>query len=361
MFCRAIWYLSISSACFFGGAVGDAADLGLVSFNHHGRSYVGMSLARDVSTWLILSNDGQLHYLDSEAEFRDVRSMKGEFVPASTMELRDSLIREFGPTFEVVVTRNFLVVQPRDRGKKWPETFDQLHRQFTGQMRSLGVNVRKGKFPMIAIVMPDLAALHQELASQDVPNNMFGGNVAGIYIANSNRVYTHDSGNDASTLPILRHEAAHQSAFNSNVHSRLNKTPKWITEGLGMMMEPAAMTDGRSSTVLQRSNAEALAKLGKRYRETPGLIESDVSRLIANVVMFEASTEIDAAYCISWLMMFYLSERRPTVFAKLLNHTATRAPFAEYPTSERTRDLEAISGLTPRAFAVELHRYTSGK
>lgn len=330
-----------------------ASEPSLVEFTNEGRSYVGLSLARSLSTWLILSNDGQLHYLESEAAFRDVKTLDGDFVPASTIELRSSLVREFGPAFEVIATKHFLVIQPRGRGTKWPDTFEQLHQQFTHQLRKRGVNVRKGNFPMIAVVMPDRAMLHAELHRQKLPT----ANIAGIYIANSNRVYTHDSGNDNSTLPVLRHEAAHQSAFNSNIHSRLNATPKWITEGLGMMFEPAAMAEGRSSTLLQRAQLDALAKVRLRYSDEQNSLPIDVRRLIADDLMFENSREVEHAYNIGWLMMFYLCERRPAVFAKYLNFTASRPPFIEYAKQQRLNDFQLITGQAIDTFALDLTRF----
>jgi len=348
-----LWFVGFSWSMSTSMSTSIASEPSLVEFTNEGRSYVGLSLARSLSTWLILSNDGQLHYLESEAAFRDVKTLDGDFVPASTIELRSSLVREFGPSFEVIATQHFLVVQPRGRGTKWPDTFEQLHRQFTHQLRQRGVNVRKGKFPMVAVVMPDRAMLHAELNRQKLPT----ANIAGIYIANSNRVYTHDSGNDSSTLPVLRHEAAHQSAFNSNIHSRLNATPKWITEGLGMMFEPAAMADGRSSTVLQRAQMDALVKLRIRYSDEQNSLPIDVRRLIADDIMFEHSRDVEHAYNISWLMMFYLSERRPAVFAKYLNLTTSRPPFIEYSKQQRLNDFQSITGQTIDTFASDLTRF----
>jgi len=334
-----------------------ATENSLVEFTSGGRSYVGLSLARNLSTWLILSTDGQLHYLESDKDFGEVRLLQGDFVPASTMELRATLVREFGSSFEVVATKHFLVVQPRGRGTKWPETFEQLHREFTNQLQRRGVNVRKGKFPMVAIVMPDRSSLHSELARQKLPTT----NIAGIYISNSNRVYTHDSGNDSATLPVLRHEAAHQSAFNSNIHSRLNSTPKWITEGLGMMFEPPAMANGKPSTQAQRLHSDALAKLTIRYSDEHHSIATDVRRLVGEDSMFENSQEVEAAYNVSWLMQFYLSERRPAQFARILNATASRPPFDEYAKAKRIADFHSIMGLTPEAFSVEIQRFMTAQ
>ncbi len=308
----------------------------------------GVSLARDPSTWLILGTDGQLHYLESAASFRDVRPMVGDFVPDSPLEMRASLMREFGSTFEVIVTKNFLVVQPKGRGNKWPETFESLHQQFTFQLERCNVNVRTGKFKMVAVVLPDRAALHAELDRQNIPS----GSIAGIYIANSNRVYTHDNGDAADVLAVLRHEAAHQSAFNSNVHSRLNETPKWLTEGLGMLFESPTIATGRSTTSLsKKSHADALVTLHLRYSDERNSLAADMVRLIGDDSMFGNAKEIRDAYAISWLMMFYFSEKRPAVYAEYLNHTASRPPFVEYTRDQRLHDFQRLTGSSVERFA----------
>lgn len=332
---------------------GFAADSDLVQFTRAGRVHTGLSLARNPSTWCILGTDGQLHYLQDASTLNEVKAIEGEFSPASAMEVRGSLIREFGPAFEVVATKHFLVVQPAGRGTKWPQTFEQLHLQFTHQLKQRGVHVRTGKFTMVAVVLPDRAALHAELDRQKIDR----GSIAGIYINNSNRVYTYDSGDNRFTASILRHEAAHQSAFNSNIHSRLNETPKWITEGLGMLFESAAMVDGRTSGASQRAHAEAASQLLGRYARSPQSVEQDIHRLIAEDEKFSQSREIQDAYHVSWLMMFYLSERRPKAFAELLNHTASRAPFNDYPREERLADFERITGQSVDQFAVDAGRF----
>jgi len=332
---------------------GTAGEMPVVQFMSSGRLLTGLSLAKNHATWLILGNDGQLHYLENADELREVQTIEGEFAPATAIELRRSLTREFGPAFEVMTTKHFLVVQPQGRGSKWPETFENLHRQFTSQLKKRGVNVRTGKFPMVAIVMPDSAAFHAELDRQKLPNR----SIAGIYIANSNRVYTYDSGMASSTVAVLRHEAAHQSAFNSNIHSRLNATPKWLTEGLGMLFESPAMADGRVSQLWQRTHADAVSRLSSRYQDPQNSLTSDIRRLVAEDVMFDRADQVQDAYSISWLLMFYLCERRPQVFAEFINHTASRPPFVEYEREQRLKDFQSIADQSIDQFALEVTRF----
>jgi hypothetical protein len=330
-----------------------AGDTNLVQFQADGRYQTGLSLARNHETWCILGNDGQLHFFETVDQFKTVSTIDGEFKAATPVELRGILTREFGPAFEVVTTKHFLVVQPKGRGTKWPDTFEQLHVQFTRQLKMLGVHVRTGKFMMVAVVLPDRSALQTELTRRKIDNK----SIAGVYIANCNRVYTYDSGSSTSTIAVLRHEAAHQSAFNSNIHSRLNDTPKWISEGLGMLFEAPGMASGRSPHVRERVNADSASQTLVRYSDPQQSLANDIRRLIIDDTLFMNEKEVSNAYNVSWLMMFYLSERRPSAFAQFINHTASRPPFVDYEQADKLKDFQRITGLSIDQFAAESAKY----
>ena len=69
-----------------------------------------------------------------------------------------------------------------------------------------------------------------------------------------------------------------------------------------------------------------------------------VMQLASDNTMFENQKQVDQAYAVSWAMMFYLAERQPKEFAKILNHTATRPPFEQYTRKQRVNELERIIG-----------------
>ena len=85
-------------------------------------------------------------------------------------------------------------------------------------------------------------------------------------------------------------------------------------------------------------------------RNDPELSEA-IFRLLGDDTMFADDTSIDKAYALSWAMMFYLAERQPNKFAKLLNHTASRAPFRPYSRADRIRDFETIVGIESFEFS----------
>lgn len=327
-----------------------------VEVNTGQETWVGLQLVQASNFYLLLATDGQLHRLPSSPPPQAIRDLSSPFQPDSAVAMRTKLIREFGPKMEVVATKHFLVVQPKGRGKHWPEMFENLHRQFTHQMRMRGVQVRSGRFPMVAVVLADRAALQAELNRQQIS----GGNIAGVYITASNRVYTFDGGANESTAAVIRHEAAHQSAFNCNVHSRLNETPKWISEGLGMMFEPAEMSSSSgtdSARAAERLNAEAVAMLRLRYADGTRSLALDLRRLVSDDEMFNSPAEVSDAYALAWLIMYFLAERKPTQFAALLNHTAARPPFQSYSSAARLSDFNRIVGRSVEDTAVDIKAF----
>jgi hypothetical protein len=183
---------------------------------------------------------------------------------------------------------------------------------------------------MVAVVLPDERAMYMEFKKLDIDMKR----VSGIYSGESNRVMTHDSGRASSIMSTVRHEAAHQSAFNSGAHSRVNDTPRWITEGLGQIFEPAAMTDPRGASQLpDRVNRDSLNYLRREVTgDDTGQFPKTAMELISSDMMFKNEKQINEAYAVAWAMIFYLAERQPHAFAELLNYTASRRPFQGLPT-----------------------------
>jgi len=321
----------------------------MVEFFLDGRSQSGLALANSRSEMIVIARDGAMHTLDPKRPELRLRPIDAKFSAASTAEVRNELRAEFGPEFEVRSTTNFLVVQPRGRGERWPRLFEQCHRSFVQYMQRRGVKVREGRFPMIAVVFPDENAMYAEFHRQKIDVSR----VAGLYSSDSNRVMTHDGGRVSYIAATVRHEAAHQSAFNSGVHSRVNETPRWISEGLGQMFEPPSMASPLSSSQLaDRLNRESFDHLQKKFgdRSDSNFAEA-VVRLIGDDAMFKNSNQVETAYAISWALMFYLAERDSDAFAAILNHTAARPPFRAYPRQQRLKDFQTVVGSDPIEFS----------
>ena len=321
----------------------------MVEFWASGKLKKGLPLVDLAHEMVVVSRDGWMHSLDPRKPGTKIRPIDERFQPSSVTELRNELRAEFGRKYEVLSTKNFLVVQPQGRGDRWPRTFENSHRAFTDYMSKRGVTVRQGRFPMVAIVLPDEQAMYAEFKKLKIDMKR----VAGLYSGESNRVMTHDGGRLSSIAATVRHEAAHQSAFNSGVHSRVNDTPRWITEGIGQMFEPAAMVGAPGATRLaDRVNRDSIAFISAKYKDRHDVRFSETAmQLISDDTMFANEKQVDQAYAMAWAMMFYLAERQPKAFAHLLNHTASRPPFQEYTRTQRLRDFERIVGVETFEFS----------
>ena len=319
-----------------------AAPPGMVEFFDAGKLRQGLKLLDVTGEMVVLGQDGWMHSFDPRQAKHKVRPTEDVYSPVSVPELRNDLYAEYGHQFEIKSTQNFLVVQPKGRGDKWSRLFEQSHRAFIAYMSRRGVRVREGRFPMVAVVMPDEQAMYREFKRLGIHMNR----VAGVYSGQCNRVITHDGGRQEFIAATVRHEAAHQSAFNSGVHSRLTDTPKWISEGVGQMFEPAGMTNKSTGASLrERINQDSLRFIKKSYEgRSDDAFATAVMELLSGDTMFDDPKKVSNAYAVSWALMFYLAEREPAVFANVLNQTAKRPPFRDYPRVERLKDIEEIIG-----------------
>lgn len=325
-----------------------AAGPGLIEFNLEGDPLRGIPIMDFPSEMVVLARDGQLHTLTGKAK-QNVRQLGGPYEPASTMEMKARLQKEYGRDFEVLTTKHFLVVQPRGRGQRWPELFERSHRAFITYMSRRGVNIRRGRFPMVAVVMPDSAAMYSELERMNVDAKR----VAGIYARESNRVITHDGGHWEFIADTVRHEAAHQSAYNYNVHSRVVITPRWVTEGVGQMFEPEAMVLGQAGLEIRdRANKESLYLIRTKYDggQSPEFTEA-VRDLVGTNEMFNNPQTTGDAYAVSWAMMFYLAEREPNLFSRVLAGTSERGTYQPYDRFARLNDFERWVGTDINQFS----------
>ncbi|MEM9643449.1 MAG: DUF1570 domain-containing protein [Planctomycetota bacterium] len=339
-------------------AFAQTATPGLIQFNLGGQLRQGLELINLGREAIVIGRDGSLHSIDPTDGQAYLGPVKGDYAPLTAMEMRNELRREFGSAYEVVATKHFLVVQPKGRGKKWPNLFEHSHRAFMRYMQRRGVRVREGRFPMVAVVFPDSRAMYREFHKQGLDVSR----VAGVYANNSNRVMTHDGGNYRSAVATIRHEAAHQSGFNSGVHSRVNDTPRWVTEGIGQLFEPAAVGDVRAgSRPRDRVNFDSMRELQRSFGQlNTQKFYQGVRSLVSDDVMFDQETSIGDAYAVAWAMTFYLAEREPKRFARVLNHTASRPAFKAYERAQKVADFEKIVGCSCHEFARKVAAYIAG-
>jgi len=329
--CAACGYLWIIVAADFVQAQTNGPEM-TVRIVHKGRGYVGLPLAQDGTSLAMLRLDGRLTTIPFGRD-ADVRKLADGFQPFSPATLRRNLLKEFGGKYQVSITPNFVVVHPEGDYDTYALPFEQLYQRFRAYFLSRGMALEDPRFPLIAVVLKSRDEFARFLKTyHDYDRNIFG-----YYSPRSNRIITYqpDGGSRGwSFESTLIHEAAHQSAFNTGVHSRFSPTPRWISEGLAMMFEAPGVNNSQYySRRADRVNRSRLQQV-RRYLSDDRLAD-DLESLIASDRLFREDP--DRAYALSWALTFYLAETQPREYFEFLRADSSRAPFSDYAPSARTR------------------------
>lgn len=316
---------------------------------------VGKTLAMDPQTLVLLRTDGRISQLD-RSQITKMQPQSQPFQPLGKDDVRIQLQREFGSGYQVSMTQNFVVVHPLGDHQKWAVPFEDLYQRFRTYFVSRGMNLNQPEFPLVAVVLNTRAEFDRFLER----HNHLGAGVLGYYSPLSNRIITYrlegakSSAAQSEQLVTLVHEAAHQSAFNTGVHSRYSPTPRWLSEGLATMFEATGVNNSANySRPEDRVNQTQLAVLlnpnnrRRLHGQLPGLIKHDK--------LFQADPEI--AYAISWGMSFYLAETRSREYFSYLGITASREPFQEYTETQRVEDFLQVVDRNLNDFELRMWKF----
>ena len=297
--------------------------------------------SRDVC---LLARDGHLWNF-SPAEVTGYQKLTTNFQSYSAGDLRSQLTREFGKRFDVSGTGHYLVVHPAGQRDTWAPRFEQLYRSFVQYFSVRGWRPEMPRFPLIAVVFPrqeDFLRYAKSDGNAAIPGTL------GYYSSTSNRILLFDvtsgRGNDENwhvNAATIIHEATHQTAFNTGVHSRFCMPPRWLAEGIATMFESRgvwnAREHGRPEDRINRERLVAFQKYTAGQR-TKGLLPP----LVSTDSLFESNPE--AAYAQAWALTFFLVETSSRKYVSYLQKTASREKFSNYTAADRMRDFTDVFG-----------------
>ncbi|MBX3415378.1 MAG: DUF1570 domain-containing protein [Pirellulales bacterium] len=338
-------------------AVGEAASPSrrTIELEFEGRRLEGMPLAWSKSVVYLLARDGRLWEFPPR-DASDSRQVSSGFQSYPATIMRAQLEKEFGPKFEVSSTGHYLVVHPSGKGPQWSRRFEDLYRSFVIYFQVRDFQLKEPEFPMVAIVFPNQREFMQ-YAARD--GSGVGRNVLGYYSPMSNRVALYDSGGGKSSweqdADTIIHEATHQSAFNTGIHTRFAPQPKWVIEGLGTMFEASGVWDSRNHT---RQNERVNRGRFGDFRamiEQQARKENSLEELIASDERFSADPA--AAYAEAWALTYYLVETQPRKYAQYLKRVIDRTEFQPYPAAQRMADFTAVFGDNFRLIDAQFLRF----
>ena len=339
--------------------------------------FQGKSAAHDSKTCWLMDQTGRL----SQVNLNDVdsyRALKKSFRGYSATELRTHLYREFGRDYEVKSTGHYLVVAASGNTDRYAELFEDVYRSFHTYFSTRGFKVKKPEFPMVAIVFPDRQSF---LAYCRKDGFTASKTLMGYYQPNSNRVALFDQSNsipakrsngsatrnyrletnpiksesdlqtrlerfergaiDANLEGTIIHEATHQAAFNTGLHTRIGENPRWVVEGLAMAFEsPGNRSNSVRGSAMSRANKERYVWFQNylQKRRKPGYLKTFVSSDDA----FGRNT-LDA-YSEAWALTFFLLETRSSRYAKYLKKISERPALQPYLPEQRASDFNEVFG-----------------
>ena len=335
---------------------GSAADW-MLELTVDGRKIEGMPLAWNREQVHLLGRDGRLWQF-GPGEAKDYRKTSGRFRSYSTSELRAVLLGELGRDYEVTGTGHYLVAHPRGQRTEWAGRFEQLYRSFVHYFSVRGFELDEPPCPLVAVVCRDRREFLEYSAERGLPA---GSGVLGSYAVESNRIVLYDVGQAAAdwqkNASTLIHEATHQTAFNTGIHSRFTVPPFWVAEGLALLFEAPGVYHSRAYPRRgDRINRGRLRQFNELVvpKHRPELL----AELVAHDRLFR--THPTAAYATAWALTFYLMETQPGRYADYLARTAERPPFRPYAPAERIADFEAVFGDDWRLLEAHYLRFIAG-
>jgi len=356
---RTIATAVLLAVAFCAASVQAAAPDWMLELTLNGKKIEGKPLAWNAAEVHLLGRDGRLWQFPP-GQVTDFRETSNRFRSYTPSQFRAELLRELGRGFEVSGTGHYLVAHPRTERDKWAGRFEDLYRSLVHYFSVRGFKIARPPFPLIGIVCPDQAHFLRYSAKQ---GGTVSSGVLGFYCWVSNRIILYDRGElDQSdrwqqTASVIIHEATHQTAFNTGIHSRWTPPPLWVAEGLATMFEAPGVYDSRNhvrqSDRINRGRLESFRQV-VLPQHRPELLR----RLIASDSLFRVNPT--AAYAEAWALSFYLAETQPRKYTKYLALTGGLPPFSTVSAAQRTADFTAVFGDDWQMLQARFLRFMAG-
>ncbi len=302
---------------------------------------------------LLMARDGSIVEFNPK-QAKESQRTSPRFFGYEMRDMKPSLYREFGKGWDITTTQHYMVVHPRGVGEDWADRFEKLYRSFIHYFRVRGFQPREPQYPLVAIVFPRERDYYRYASTQ---GSKLQPNTLGHYDPRSNRIMLYDlttaGGTSQDNADTIVHEATHQMAFNTSIHTRFTSAPQWCVEGLATLFEARGVWDSRSyQTQRDRFNEG-------RLRDFKHFMKSRESGYLQELIASDQPFRRDSAqaYCESWAVTFFLCETRSRNFFKYLELSADREMFTDYPATDRVRDFQSVFGKDIRWLESKMVKY----
>lgn len=272
------------------------------------------------------------------------------------------LLAELPAGFECLFTRHYCICHDTSPGyARWcGGLLERLHGGFENYWSRGGLPLVRRTRPLVVVLFRDRTAF---VAHAGDTLGAAASRVAGYYDIMTNRIITYDlsgtAGNGrgfsgspgdiamlrnpatAGLVATLVHEATHQMAFSTGLHSRLAAIPVWVSEGVACFFETPDLESTSGWKGIGRVNGERLERWRAGWR--PGTLES----LVVDDEAFRSAERGLDAYAGAWALTYYLLQARREEFTGYLRRLAAKPPLGADSAEQRLDDFRAAFGQTP--------------
>jgi hypothetical protein len=307
---------------------------------------------------LVLGQDGRLWPVE-KPQLVSREEANQPFRALTSAALGKQLQAELGAGFDVVVTKHYVICFSADRPyAQWcGALFERLYVSFHNYWKQRGMKLSEPEFPLVAIILRDqkeFAAFATKDAGADAAT------AKGYFAIGSNRMVLYDltaadagaAGNEADiskrlaaipyNIATVIHEATHQIAFNSGMHTRLADNPLWLVEGMAMYFETPDLSSKTGWKTAGAVNDERLGQFRDflTKRRKPDSLET----LIATDARFNDAEQMPDAYGEAWALTQFLIRTKKEAYVKYLNMLAAKSPMVLDTPQERLAEFRAAFG-----------------
>jgi hypothetical protein len=321
---------------------------------------------------MVQGRDGRLYSVTPAVEHGREDTGK-EFAPFDRDETAETLLRQFGEEFRITTTKNYVICSNTSAVySKWCGVLLQrLSAAFQRQWKNTDLELHEPEFPLIAIVFRD-AKQFATYATQDEGPEL--ASAQGYYSIRSNRMVMFDLTRDGKTSansdreiarrlsakPVnaatIVHEATHQIAFNSGMHTRYADNPLWLTEGMAMYFETPDLRSPKGWKTAGRVNLTRL----KRFKEFAANRRSDDSlrTLLQDNDRFQSQQTVVDAYAESWALNYFLLKNYRQKYVEYLKLLQSKPRLIRDSKEQRIEDFSKSIGRSTEQLDKEFVRYT---
>lgn len=322
---------------------------------------------------LVLSRDGGLWTVEPSQLIKRL-PQKAPFSPLAAADLGKQLVRQQGGGFQGLTTKHYVICfdTSRDYAQWCGALFERLFAGFYNFWKQRGIELREPEFPLVVIIFANEKA-YASYSSHEVGAD--GIPPYGYYFISSNRIVLYDQtasgGKPARTTAEIQrrfaaspaniatvvHEATHQIAFNSGLHTRYADNPLWLTEGMAMYFETPDLQNRAGWKTIGAVNSPRLRQFrGSVARRSPGRLAS----LLESDSRFTTAETQGEAYAEAWALTYFLIRTRKEAYVGYLRKIAGKPVLTWDKPARRLEEFRAAFGEDLGRLEKEFLRYIQG-